>query len=144
MEDHAWNVVDIYGQYYHLDVTFNLTMTDAHKRYDYFNLTDIDILKDHKMDDKLPPCMSTKSNYFVLQSSIVDNLSSLENYFVRSINQGEKAMLFKIGFPHDQDKIENSILDLAKNVYYSQTNKSFCIEARSNKIQGVYELKFIE
>ncbi len=45
---HAWNLVKINGEWYHLDVTCDLTLSDGwFTRYDYFNLTDEEILNDH-------------------------------------------------------------------------------------------------
>ena len=38
---HAWNVIRIDGKYYHLDVTFDNTLSrDDAVRYDYVNLAD--------------------------------------------------------------------------------------------------------
>jgi len=43
-ENHAWNIVEINGDFCHLDVTFDMTLTDKQNRYDYFNLPDKDII----------------------------------------------------------------------------------------------------
>ena len=46
---HAWNVIRIDGQYYHLDVTFDNTLSkDDTVRYDYVNLSDKQIFRDHE------------------------------------------------------------------------------------------------
>ncbi len=43
---HAWNVIRIDGKYYHLDVTFDNTLSrDDAVRYDYVNLADKQIFK---------------------------------------------------------------------------------------------------
>ena len=46
---HAWNVVRIDGTYYHLDATFDNTLSkDDTIRYDYVNLADKQIFSDHE------------------------------------------------------------------------------------------------
>ncbi len=46
---HAWNIVKIDGQYYHLDATFDNSLgRDGVVRYDYFNLDDKKLFRDHE------------------------------------------------------------------------------------------------
>lgn len=60
VEGHAWNIVEIDGHYYHLDTTWDDPVTPTGEnwlRYDYFNLSDSEIAKDHFWDrDKYPTC----------------------------------------------------------------------------------------
>ena len=63
-EAHVWNVAEIEGEWYHLDVTWDDPMlaegqTMDYIRYDYFNRTDVDIIDDHIVDDEynaIPTC----------------------------------------------------------------------------------------
>ena len=63
---HMWNVVRIEGKYYHLDVTFDNSLSkDDVIRYDYFNLNDAKIFKDHEpVIYKLPPCSDGDHTYY--------------------------------------------------------------------------------
>lgn len=50
---HTWNIVRIGGQYYHLDVTFDNSLGErdgdaVRIRYDYFNLDDKNVFRDHE------------------------------------------------------------------------------------------------
>lgn len=46
---HTWNVVKINGNYYHLDATFDNSLGKGEAiRYDYFNLNDAQIFRDHE------------------------------------------------------------------------------------------------
>ena len=45
---HAWNVVCVGGVFYHLDATFDATLSGSCIRYDYFNLSDADIRATHR------------------------------------------------------------------------------------------------
>ncbi len=63
---HMWNVVRIEGKYYHLDATFDNSLgKDGEIRYDYFNLSDSQIFKDHEpVIYQLPQCGDGDHTYY--------------------------------------------------------------------------------
>ena len=62
---HAWNVIRIDGVWYHLDATFDNTLGKKEMRYDYFNLGDKSIFKDHEpLIYKAPPCSEDNRFYY--------------------------------------------------------------------------------
>lgn len=63
---HAWNVIKIGGQYYHLDATFDNTLSkDDTIRYDYVNLSDKQIARDHEpVIWKVPACPDGDHFYY--------------------------------------------------------------------------------
>lgn len=67
---HAWNVVKIDGEYYHLDVTFNNIDKDGEKiekdsiSHKYFNISDRQISFDHRWENSVYPACNTDSDYF--------------------------------------------------------------------------------
>ena len=63
---HAWNIVRIDGKYYHLDATFDNSLGEADAiRYDYFNLDDSKIFKDHEpVIWKVPACADGDHFYY--------------------------------------------------------------------------------
>ncbi|SKA79200.1 Transglutaminase-like superfamily protein [Caloramator quimbayensis] len=69
-EAHAWNLVKLDGEWYHVDVTWDdpIFYKNGNKvdtiRYDYFNITDSQMMKDHTWDiDMYPKCTETKYRY---------------------------------------------------------------------------------
>ena len=63
---HAWNLVNLEGQWYHLDTTWNDPLPDRGKnvRYDYFLVTDSQLAKDHTWERAdYPQANSTKYAY---------------------------------------------------------------------------------
>jgi hypothetical protein len=73
-ENHMWNVVVLDGEAYHMDVTWDggLNMDDGTRvvSHAYLNLTDAQMKKSHRWDDKLremifdKDCTADKYNYF--------------------------------------------------------------------------------
>lgn len=63
---HMWNVVHIGGSYYHLDVTFDNSLgKDGTIRYDYFNVNDSAVFKDHEpLIYPLPACTDGNGSYY--------------------------------------------------------------------------------
>ncbi len=69
-EGHAWNVVRIGGQYYHVDLTWDDTdNADTPVVYAYFNLTTAQINENHTISSEnsyaLPNCVATANNFHV-------------------------------------------------------------------------------
>ncbi|MBO5221085.1 MAG: hypothetical protein J6C26_02100 [Clostridia bacterium] len=84
---HAWNVVQINGDYYHLDSTWDDAGEPAQEEaihYAWFNVTTAQILEDHAIQlhgYELPLCTSEKENYFrktgkYLETLTVDGIRS--------------------------------------------------------------------
>ena len=77
---HAWNIVEMYGEYYHMDVTWGDPSYYALEGeqeddvpdidYSYLAVTTAEISKNHSMDDTfaLPVCASVQDNYFVREN----------------------------------------------------------------------------
>lgn len=93
---HAWNLVKIGNDSYHVDPTWD-NMYDKgfeHISYDYFNLTTEEVLVDHRPMGKLPDCTSSRLNYFSCTNSHVSTYDELIRLISSRINN--KAIMFKV------------------------------------------------
>ena len=70
-ESHAWNMVELDGSYYHIDVTSDDPVMNGGAKqvleFTYFNLTDAQIKIDHAIGENslpIPSANATKYNYF--------------------------------------------------------------------------------
>lgn len=63
---HTWNIVKVDGKYYHLDVTFDNTLSTKEEiRYDYFMLSDKQLYRDHEpVIYKMPECPDGDHFYY--------------------------------------------------------------------------------
>ena len=63
---HAWNILKLQGKYYHLDVTFDNSLgKEKGIRYDYYNLSDEQLFKDHQpVVWKVPECQDGSRFYY--------------------------------------------------------------------------------
>lgn len=97
---HAWNIVKLYGQWYMLDTTFDdpITFDSNGKRYetlsyDYFNVTNADLMKDHTWDTgKWPIAHSTSYNYYVYSNKVFNNYQTFKTYVITEIQSGSKEI----------------------------------------------------
>jgi transglutaminase-like putative cysteine protease len=100
MQNHAWNIVKIGGQYYQLDITFDdPVMSDGSKAlyYHYFNLTDNEMKIDHAWDSSLyPACNASAYNYYVVNDLIVKSQQEFEDLVVEKVTGGTKKVTVKI------------------------------------------------
>ena len=90
---HTWNIVRIGGAYYHLDTTFDNTLGKSDKvediRYDYFNLDDGHIFKDHEpLIAAAPPC--TDHDHFYSKEKKL-SFTKTEDVYKRSLQAAKKG-----------------------------------------------------
>ena len=94
---HAWNIVRIGGQYYHLDATFDNTLGKNEDgstsiRYDYFNLDDKNIFRDHEpLIAPAPPCPD--GNHFYYREKKL-SFTKLEDVYKRALQAAKKGREF--------------------------------------------------
>ena len=140
MEGHAWNIVRIDGKTYHLDVTFDMTIKDKILRYDYFNLSDAEIKKDHVIVDNVPTCTTIANDYYSLNSLFVNSLAELGNYFSKAMKQRKRNILVKIkGVPFSDD-VANKVMNIAEQQYGKIGKSGTMIEMSYNSSQMVFEI----
>ncbi len=96
---HAWNIVKIGGEAYHLDVTWDLQNSESDiVRHDYFNLTDKETRKDHEWTIAYPPCRSAEFNYFAKNGLIVHNAYELESMLCGALRKGRNTLGVKCSY----------------------------------------------
>lgn len=93
---HTWNIVRINGKYYHLDATFDNTLTrnctiGEEIRYDYFNLEDKSIFLDH--EPLIAPAMKcTDGDHFYYKEKKL-SFTKTEEVYKRALQMAKKGRI---------------------------------------------------
>ena len=140
MEGHSWNIVSINKKCYHLDVTWDLCLTRDAKRYDYYNLCDEDILKDHVITEKVPVCNTQGQDYYSKNGLIANNPEELKRIITARLKNGEKRIMVKLNNVQSADGIVDKVSKISMDQYMANINKSVKIEIGSNLSQMVFEI----
>jgi len=92
---HAWNIIRIGGTYYHLDATFDNTLSRQETiRYDYFNLGDGQIFRDHQpLVWKVPACPDTDHSYYREKKLSFTKYEDVRKRTAQAVKK-EKPLLF--------------------------------------------------
>lgn len=97
MTDHAWNIVNIDGNPCHLDITFDIGVGSADSiSYDYYNVTDAQIRKDHVFSTGFPRCAEKKLGFFEQEGLIFSSKKLLRDYITRQVKRNSRMVYFKL------------------------------------------------
>ena len=91
---HTWNIVRIGGNYYHLDATFDNTLGNDKKeiRYDYFNLDDKSIFRDHEPLIAPAPKCEEGDHFYYKEKKL--SFTKTEDVYRRALQTAKKGRVF--------------------------------------------------
>lgn len=91
---HAWNIVKIGGVYYHLDATFDNTLSHmGPMRYDYFNLDDGKIFCDHEpVIWRAPACTVSDGFYYRVKKLSFTKMEDVEKRALQAAKKGKELV----------------------------------------------------
>lgn len=125
-EPHMWNVVEIDGYNYHLDATWNDSVTKEEDCYFYFNVTDDYISEDHlNIEPEHNNCVYNYANYYVVNNTFVSvflGYDSLITPTVEALRNGKNSVDFLFGNSSDYRRAVNEITDNAE--FFDYIDKS--------------------
>ena len=118
--DHAWNLVKLDGEYYHIDLTHDDPVSDEDVlSYKYFLVTDEYIEKNRTWDrDAYPKANGTKYNYFNYYDLVAKTKNDLRRILEDNINASRDTMLVYENIPDDDIK------DEIKDIMFNELNIS--------------------
>lgn len=154
-EPHMWNIVEIDGFNYHLDVTWDDSVTKDEDCYFYFNVTDEYILKDHSnIEPAQNNCIYNYANYYVVNNAYVEVFVGFESLVVPTANalrNGKNTVefLFRSNSDYERaineinnnskffDYIDNSVRQSGRN--FSSTNVEYVLIEDYNYLRIVFK-----
>lgn len=141
---HAWNIVNIEGEPYQLDVTWDIGAMGKTKQnlaYDYFNLTDNLIEKDHKADSVLPECKVKAANYYVQRKCSFLMRHRLMAYIDKQITLNKNVFEFRVEGRLNKLVIDREVSDYILQRMQEQGRDKVRIRKYVNRELGVYRME---
>ena len=140
-QGHAWNIVKIDNVPYHFDMTWDINLSEkGHIRYDYFNLSDVDIKKDHRWQDKLPLCTVSGQDYYTLRHLTVRSKSDLHRLLAACVRARSDSVSFRVANGLWSDV--NALADDAMKVLAREKGSSIKMNYSENRAQSVVWLRW--
>jgi hypothetical protein len=93
---HAWNILQLGGKHYHLDATFDNSLGRyGAERYDYFNLDDKRIFRDHRpLLYPAPSCTDGDSFYYKVNHLSWTKIEDVEKRVLQAIRKKQPHLVF--------------------------------------------------
>ena len=138
---HAWNVIQINGVWYHLDATFDNTLGKTEVRYDYFNLDDKSIFKDHEpVIYKVPSCSEGDRFYYKEKKLSFTKQEDVAKRCRQAIKKG-KVLTFHWRGGYLTKAVMEELLQI---IYETAKEKSRHSQVSINWPQAVIRVKFFQ
>lgn len=131
---HAWNLVKIGNESYHVDVTWdNMYHEDIqYISYDYFNLTTREIMLDHQVLNgvPLPECTDSRLNYFYSTKSFVSTYQELFEFIVNHFSENKiifRAVTDRGEFKSPEELREKTLSALLHTSHMNKSTRPFSV-----------------
>ena len=143
---HTWNIVKIGGTYYHLDTTFDNTL-GKHSfgakeiRYDYFNLDDKNIFRDHEPLIAPAPACTDGDHFYYKEKKM--SFTKTEDVYKRSLQAAKKGKMLTFHWRggYLTRAVLDELLDLIKK---AGAEKGKVARIALNWPQAVLRLEYVE
>ena len=143
---HTWNIVKINGAYYHLDATFDNTL-GKHSfgakeiRYDYFNLDDKNIFRDHEPLIAPAPACTDGDHFYYKEKKM--SFTKTEDVYKRSLQAAKKGKM--LTFHWRGGYLTKAVLDeLLELIKKAEEEKGKTARIALNWPQAVLRLEYVD
>lgn len=139
---HAWNIVRLGGKYYHLDATFDNTLSsEGIIRYDYFNLDDKCFFIDHEpVIFEIPLCSNGEHYYYREKKLFFTKIEDVAKRAEQSARKGT-PFVFQWRGGYLSRQVLSELLSLLEQ---AAAKKGRHISTNLNKGQAVLQVTFTE
>lgn len=146
-EAHAWNLVQVDGDYYYVDTTWgdaSYRMEDGSEgsnlseiNYDYLCVTTQDLLRTHRIEGvvPMPECTATAVNYYVQEGTYVTTYDpeQLQQIFDRTQENGRADVTLKCADETCYEEISHALIEEQEIFSYLQGEHSTITYAQNRK-----------
>lgn len=135
-EGHAWNLCEVEGTFFHLDVTFDATIEKKHLRYDYFNLSDREARSSRQWNSPLPECPA-ETGFYKREGLYFPGKQQLVQYLQQQSKKFGRLVFQLPPFPQSRERAEEAVLEIAGRHLLS-TDKAYSLMLSSNLDRMVF------
>jgi len=140
---HAWNIVNVEGEYYHLDATSDTIKMDSDKyvTHNYFNLTDKELFETHILykDFNMPKCTENNYNYYKYNGYYVLYEESMRTKMAKIINKQINSDVLEVKI--DQLYSTQNILEALYFLDFNDWHTNGKTSVNYHNINNVYIFK---
>ncbi len=137
---HAWNIVRIGGTYYHLDATFDNSLSrEEIIRYDYYMLDDTRLFRDHEpLVWAVPSCSDGDSFYYRQKKLSFTKMEDVQKRAAQAVKKGKPLIFHWRGGGLSKDVFH----ELMKIIEYEAALKGLHSKVSVNVPQAVFYITF--
>ena len=133
-EGHAWNLVNVDGDYYYVDTTWgdasyqpeddgaSATFAKPDINYDYLNVTTAELVRTHTIGGEIPMpvCSATAANYYVREGALFTDYDKeqMAALFDRKLSEGMTDVTIKCSNFACYQKVIEALIDKQDIFYY--------------------------
>ena len=140
---HAWNIITLNGKRYHMDATFDNTLSKTGvKRYDYYNLDDKRIFRDHRaLLYPVPPCTDADGFFYRTEKLSFTKPEDVEKRIDQAIRKKRDTYVFhwRGGF-----LTREALSDLCQRIEHAAAKRDKGVAVYVNWPQAVLQVQFTE
>ena len=137
---HAWNVVKLDGEYYHVDATSDKLEEGGSEQviHTYFNITDEDMEKNYvsNVGFEYPECTATKYNYYIKEEYYVNYEDNLYEKLSEIMLKQKDSNIIEIKV--DEQYNIRRIIDTLYNLNFGNWQSSGKSSITYSKLEDVY------
>lgn len=150
-EGHAWNLVNMDGNYYYVDTTWGDAsyqvkeeIEDAWNKgtpvinYDYLGVTTEQLLRTHRIDNvvPMPYCVSTECNYYVKEGTYLEECDEeiLQALFDAKMTDGKRMITLKCSNEEVYNRAR-SLLILEQRIFEYMHQSDGVVAYSDNEVQ---------
>lgn len=137
---HAWNIVKIDDFYAHVDVTWDIGVSEVSHftRFDYFCLSDEKLRLDH-IYELCPTCETERFSYFSKRSREFKSGKKLQEYIDQELSQKSNVLYFRIdNQTMSFEELSLKVQQVVNKIASKYCNSQYCMEMAPNKNQRCF------
>lgn len=137
---HTWNIFRIGGTYYHVDATFDNTLSkSAGPRYDYFNLSDKQVYRDHEpVIHPVPACTDGDHFYYKEKKLSWTTAEEVQKRTAQAVKKG-RTLIFQWRGGYLNRDIVSELFGIFSDEAAKKDKQALC---SVNMSQAVFTVRF--